>query len=492
MGLADSDGDGSQAAEHVRSSLGFKVLIFLATVIASVSMFAVWANRQVLDADNWSRTSSELLANDAIRKATSVYVTDQIYRNIDVEGELRKAFPDQAQLLAGPAATGLRGLAEDAINQALGTPLVQGVWQAANRLAAEQFLNVVNERGVGAVQFKGNDVQLDLRPAALNLAGKIGLQSQADRIPAGAATFTVFESKQIGQIRAVARFLSGVAVIFPLLALALYVLAVGVSRGRRRKAVITVGWSLIVAAGLSLVVRDVAKGPFVDALARTDAVRAAVTATYGISTSMLSSVAGNTIVLALLLILAATLGGPLAPARAFRRSVAPWLNGNPGLGYAVAYALLFLMVLVEPIPAVRSWLMLPVFAALTGIGVWALERELAIEFPDARREGQVDALRDLWDRLTGHVNEGVARGSAAARQAAGQVRDRIGTGEPQSPREPFPQAASQPGAAPPRPPEAPLDGAHLELLERLGGLRSSGVISEAEFEAEKARILGSR
>lgn len=477
------------------SGLGFKILVVLATLITTVSMFAVWADRQVLNADNWTKTSSKLLANPAIRQATSVYVTDQIYRNINVEAELKKAFPDQAQLLAGPAATGLRGVAQDAINQALGTPIVQSVWSAANKIAADQLISVIEERNIGALSFQGNDVKLDLRPAAINLAGKVGLQSQAANIPQGAATVKVFSSNQIGQVRAVAQFLSGVAVLFPLLAIALYAAAVGLSRGRRRKALITVAWSMIVASALTLVLRDVFKGPFVNGVAATDAVKPAVTATYGIGTSMLQSVAMNTIIVAVVLLLAAAIAGPLAPAKTFREWIAPLINERPGLGYAFAYGLLFLVVLWGPIPAVRSWLMLPVFALLTGIGVFALERQLVEEFPDATSAAQAESLRDVWNRITGHATDAMTRGGAAAKQAAGQVRERVsqsagrdGAGSQASAatvlRAP---AASE---APTAKLDAPLDAGKLELLERLGALKASGVISESEFEAEKSKILG--
>jgi Short C-terminal domain len=56
-------------------------------------------------------------------------------------------------------------------------------------------------------------------------------------------------------------------------------------------------------------------------------------------------------------------------------------------------------------------------------------------------------------------------------------------------------AADQAAAAPPAPTAPPSTGATptaelLAQLERLGNLRDSGVLSDAEFAAQKARILG--
>ena len=50
--------------------------------------------------------------------------------------------------------------------------------------------------------------------------------------------------------------------------------------------------------------------------------------------------------------------------------------------------------------------------------------------------------------------------------------------------------AASPAGADPLAPAAPADvDTQLERLERLGQLRASGVLTEAEFEAQKARIL---
>ncbi|MDV2476986.1 SHOCT domain-containing protein [Rhodococcus zopfii] len=54
------------------------------------------------------------------------------------------------------------------------------------------------------------------------------------------------------------------------------------------------------------------------------------------------------------------------------------------------------------------------------------------------------------------------------------------------------QAQAQQQAAPPPPPPAPPASGgvdRLEALKQLGELKAQGVLTDAEFEAEKARIL---
>ena len=48
------------------------VLIGIGTLLAFLAIFALWANRQLLDTDNWTDTSSQLLEDDDIRSQMSI------------------------------------------------------------------------------------------------------------------------------------------------------------------------------------------------------------------------------------------------------------------------------------------------------------------------------------------------------------------------------------------------------------------------------------
>jgi len=54
------------------------VILVVATILGIVSILAVWANRQVLNADNWANTSTALLQNNAIRTQIADYVVEQV------------------------------------------------------------------------------------------------------------------------------------------------------------------------------------------------------------------------------------------------------------------------------------------------------------------------------------------------------------------------------------------------------------------------------
>jgi hypothetical protein len=88
------------------------ILLVAGTLVAFLTAFSVWVNRQALNTDNWVNTSTRLLENEEIDEQVATFMVGQLYTNVDVEKELAKVLPPEAQALAGPAAGGLRQLAQ--------------------------------------------------------------------------------------------------------------------------------------------------------------------------------------------------------------------------------------------------------------------------------------------------------------------------------------------------------------------------------------------
>jgi hypothetical protein len=92
--------------------------------------------------------------------------------------------------------------------------------------------------------------------------------------------------------------------------------------------------------------------------------------------------------------------------------------------------------------------------------------------------------------LRGIARTAVVAGTATA--VSGRVARRQQgrwAAQEQQQAEPAPQPVY--AAAPPAAPPGPDAGTRFAQLAQLGELKSSGVLSEAEFEAEKAKILSS-
>ena len=303
-----------------------RALLIVATILTVVSIFAVWANRQVLDADNWSDTSTALLENDEIRTQVSAFLVDQTYANVDVSAELARALPPRLKPLAPEAAGGLRTLAERGVNRALERPRFQQAWKQANRLTAQQFINIAEGKS-GAVTTSGNAVVLDLRVLLVGIAERLGLpRSLVDKIPPNAGRIKIMSSEQISTVQDGAAALKGLAFVLPLIAIALFALAVYLAGGRRRRLLLFAGIDLVVAGIVVLIAANLIGQYVVNNLVNTDAVRPAADAAWSIATRMLRDVAQATIIIGIPAILAAWLAGPMRPAIVLRRSAAPTLR----------------------------------------------------------------------------------------------------------------------------------------------------------------------
>ena len=116
-----------------------KGLVILGSVLAFLSVFAIWTERQALNTDDWVSTSGRLIQNETIRTALGDYLVDQLYENVDVEAELKDILPGDTKDLAGPAAGGLRQVAGDGAEKVLETSTAQSLWEDANRSAHEQL-----------------------------------------------------------------------------------------------------------------------------------------------------------------------------------------------------------------------------------------------------------------------------------------------------------------------------------------------------------------
>lgn len=413
-------------------------LIIVASLLAFVALFAVWANRQLLNSDNWTDTSTRLLEDESIRGQLSTYLVDELYTNVDVKATLEEALPPRADRLAGPAAGALRQPAEQAVNKLLERPRPQQLWEQLNRRAHTRFIDVL-EGGGDVVSTENGVLVLDMKSLLTATQERVGIGGRAAAaLPDDAAQLTIIESDQLGFAQDLLQLLKTLAIGLVVLALGLFALAIALARGWRREALRACGFGLIAAAAVALVGRSLAGGAVVDALAKTEGVRPAADAAWTIGTSLLVEAAEAMLAYGVVIVLAAWLTGPSRAAVSVRAALAPWLR-EPGYAHGGLAAIVLVLIAWGPVPSTRMFLPMVFLIAVLGYGVETLRRQTAREHPDANRE---DALRRLRAWLSGLTHRG------------------------------------------------PDAGGRVEQLERLGRLRDSGVIDQAEFDLEKQRLLG--
>jgi hypothetical protein len=493
-------------------------LIVLASVLLIVSMTANWVQRAALDTNQVQNTTDQILADEDVQQALSIFLVDQLYANIDVRGEIEEQLPSRFKALSAPVAAATRQLALDVSQRALAAPRVQSLVTEAVGRAHKRFVNLIRSKGQ-YVATTGGEVTLDYGSLVADLAARLGVDpatiseirgvvqelstdvrqslttaqariksvradlaqvqggslspqleqdlgalqesvaelhtqiasvetkiknaegkapsqlqgrlagldtrlsdldsrltaledqtaavlenpSQANvqqldpalasiqsrittllgrQVVQSPGQLVVIGSDQLDGIQSAVRALRNLGFVLPLLALLLYVGALYLARGWRRRALIAAGGGILLSTLLVLLVRRLAGGAVVDSLAGSETVKPAVQSVWDIVTEGLRARSLFILAIGLAFVGAGILAGPGRHAVALRRFLAPYLRDQPVVVYSVV-AVLFLLWLAF-IPGLNNLgqvLVIVALLALAVVGIEALRRQTAQEFP---------------------------------------------------------------------------------------------------------------
>lgn len=354
-------------------------LLILATLVSVVAVFSVWINRQALNTDNWVATSSKLLQNKEVQGQLAIYLSDQLTANVNIEEELQKALPAKLAPLAAPAAGALEQLAPQAAEKALERPKVQELWASANRAAHEAMLKVIDGGGP-ALSTSGGEVTLNLGTLLGQISEKLGVGGKiAEKLPPEAGEITVLKSSQLSTVQSIAKLIRRLPIVLGLLMIALYGLAIYLAGPRRREAVRSVGVCFFIAGVVTLILRGFVGSEVVDALAKSESVKPAAEAVWGIGTSLLVTVATSVLAFGLLLFAAAWLAGPTRIATRLRSEAAPYVEEHRGGAYTVAGLVFLPLIAWAPIHAFSTPLGIVLFAVLFALGTEFICRQILRE-----------------------------------------------------------------------------------------------------------------
>ncbi len=431
-----------------RRLIGVDVLIGVTTLLLVVGIFATWANRLLFSPDNWSKTSTQLLQDANVRSSTANYLVDQLYANVNVTGLIKQGLPTQLQGLAAPAAGALRNAAVQGAELALSRPRVQQLWAQANRAADQTFIDIVNGRK-GTVSVNQGVVSLDLASILNNIAARLGLPSDiASKLPPSVATLVIFKSNQLKYVQNGGKAIKSLAfwllVIVPLL----YILALFLATGHRRRTLMTIGFAGILAGVVVILGRSILQGQVVNSLTSDASLQVTIRHVYDIATEILNDVASGVIFIGIVLVAAAWFAGPARPAVAMRRAIAPFLREQAVATYVIVLGIMVLVFVWNPIEATSKPLGILVFTVLALLGTELLIRQTGREFPQAH----VGEARQAFRARVTSMREGRHASSDPSPAAGSTTADQLG---------------------------------------RLADLRDRGAITPEEYESAKAQLLGS-
>jgi hypothetical protein len=453
-----------------------KGLVVLGSILAFLSVFAIWTERQALDTNDWVHTSDRLIQNETIRTAVANYLVEQLYDNVDIEQEVKDKLPDDLKEFSGPASSGLRQVAGEGTEKILETSTAQSLWREANRNAHTRLVEVLEEKG-DAVSTEEGAVKLNLGSLLTDLADQIGIGADlADKLPPDAAQIEILRSDQLKTAQNITTAIKGLALVLSILTFAVFALAIYLSRGSRWVTVLFSGIGLVAAGFAVIVARHVAGGIVVGQLVEDESIKPAANAAWEISTSLMTSIATTVIVIGVLFGIAGWLGSPTGSARGARRAMAPALRDHIAFVYTGLAIVVCIYFLSSATQGLRSFLTTLVIAGMAAFGIVELRKQTAVEFPDAdygeafgRTKAKVSgAIKDA--KIGERVGEQASKLKLPERKQAGDGAEAPPTAE-----------ATTAGEG---------EDSRLWRLERLATLHEKGVLTDEELAAEKARVLG--
>jgi hypothetical protein len=354
---------------------GIAVLLAVGTLIFIGFGVGVWAERQVLDTDEWVNTSAELLENEDVRVALGGFIVDRLFDSEEVQAQIEEVLPPRLDPLAGPAAAGLKEVARRNAPRILGSAVALNAWREANEAAHGTLIALVE----GEV---GGNLTLDLGTLFEQIAEGTGLPPGAvDRLPPEVSSLQIASGENLEAAQDALDLFKTLVWVLLVLALACFAGAVMLSRDRRRT-VLSVGGCLMFAGVAVLAVRSVAGKAVVEALADAPNAMGAADDAWEISTSLLVDAAQGSILGGFFMVTAAWLAGSGRRATAMRRASAFAMREHPGVVRAGLGVAILLLVIWGPVPWTQRFWTIVVFTIAAFAWLEWIRRRTLEEFPD--------------------------------------------------------------------------------------------------------------
>src|SRR3954462_5231753 len=308
-------------------------LFGLATILLFVSSLTVWSKRQLLDDQAWADSSTQLLADDAVRGALAQKLSDALFRRVDVEAQLRERLPRAQEAAPVLAATLENTVGPAAADRLLERPELQTLWQNANKRAHAAVLRVLEGKDLGKngnISTANGEVTLDLRPAITRLATRLGVEDKLKaKADPNAGQLVIMKSDQLGAAQTAVKILKALSSLLLIVVVALYALAIYLARGRRRLLLGATGARLVFVGLVIASLRHFLGGVIVDSLVKTAANKHPVSVIWAIETRVMRDIAIALLIYGAFVLFATALSGSNRPAVAVRRWLAPAFRRRP-------------------------------------------------------------------------------------------------------------------------------------------------------------------
>jgi hypothetical protein len=288
LATANSQLDTRQRRHHrvtVFRQIVSAILVLIAALGVTLSVIGVWAGRTTLNTDRWVATVTPLDKDPAVRAAVSTYMTDQVFKTLNVDQRVKEALPPRASFLASPLSGQVHGFVQSSVNKVLASEQFAQLWPEINRVAHTQVMAVLNNDSK-VVRSSGDTVTLNLLPVVNQVLvqleqqvptifgktvtlptltnGQIpaGLQTKVEdalgvKLPANFAAIPIYQGNQLSVVQQTLVQVKQYVTLLVVGSLLALILALWISPRRRRSTLQFGLWLVISVTTLTIVIRNI-------------------------------------------------------------------------------------------------------------------------------------------------------------------------------------------------------------------------------------------
>jgi len=372
-------GPGGASSTPHRRLIGVRTLVVVASVVLVFSIMATWIRAQIIDTNGWTQTSVQLLQNEKVREVVASDISERLLSVVDIQNLAASKLPKELAPLAPALSTAAAQLVPKAVERALTLPQVQELWGRANRVAHGQVMTLLNGGG-RTLSTTGGVVSINVEALVNRIGARLGVGSEVGaKLPASARRIDLLRSNQLRLAQDGVKGMRDLSFILPLIVVLMYIGALALAAGSRRRILIEIGVGVIAGALVALVLRRWVESYIVNSVVQNEGVRPAMREVLDIATAGWRSRALWLLITGAVLIFAGWLAGPMRWAVKLRELLADPLERHPAwfAGGVVAIVLVIATLGPERTPGQAIPLLLELVLAV--VGVLALRRQIAAE-----------------------------------------------------------------------------------------------------------------
>jgi len=259
-------------------SIAALLIFILAAALTPLALVGHWGHRTVVDSQRYIETVGPLVSTPEVQEALTNAVTDAVIAKVDttsqVEGLLGNLFPDSpfTGQLAAPIAAGINSAIGDLVARFVASDQFQVLWIELNTRAQAGLVRVLEGGDDGTIRLVGDNVVLDISSLlgqvqtflvdqGITVAGNI-------TVPDTDRQIVLMNAPALAQAQFIYSLTSPILKWFPLIIMAMFALAIWLSR-RRARMVVATGIALLVSGLLLWLGLSTSETVFVDQLKDT-------------------------------------------------------------------------------------------------------------------------------------------------------------------------------------------------------------------------------